>query len=116
MAMDVKSSAQPKLCFIIAFKAVISVLMLSRIHKVSNEAGILPNESQPVIVQLIFFFKLWTYTPPILVKAAYNKSVPTAVVGGIPNHNKMGVINEPPPTPVSPTTKPTVKPAITNPI
>jgi hypothetical protein len=31
-------------------------------------------------------------TPPILVKAAYNKSVPTAVVGGIPNHNRMGVI------------------------
>jgi hypothetical protein len=30
-------------------------------------------------------------TPTILVKAAYNKSVPTAV-GGMPNHNKMGVI------------------------
>jgi hypothetical protein len=35
-------------------------------------------------------------TPPILVKAAYNKSVPTAVVGGMPNHNKMGVIKDPP--------------------
>jgi hypothetical protein len=33
----------------------------------------------------------------ILVKAAYNKSVPTAVVGGMPNHNKMGVIKDPPP-------------------
>ena len=36
------------------------------------------------------------------VKAAYNKSVPTAVVGGIPNHSKIGVIKEPPPTPVKP--------------
>jgi hypothetical protein len=44
-------------------------------------AGTLPNESQPVIVQLIFFF----YDAHIhthFVNAAYNKSVPTAVDGG----------------------------------
>jgi hypothetical protein len=50
--------------------------------------------------------------PPILVSAANNKSVPTAARGGIPKPKiKSGVINEPPPTPVNPTMKPTTSPA-----
>ncbi len=32
------------------------------------------------------------------------------------NQSNIGVINEPPPTPVNPTIKPTAKPAMTNPI
>ncbi|MNY53371.1 hypothetical protein D3C86_1891220 [compost metagenome] len=47
--------------------------------------------------------------------AAYRRSVPTAVAGLTPNHSRIGVINEPPPTPVMPTMKPTTKPATTNP-
>jgi hypothetical protein len=49
------------------------------------------------------------------VIAAYNKSVPTAIAGGIENPStSIGVIREPPPTPVIPITNPTKKPAIVN--
>ncbi|MNR66576.1 hypothetical protein D3C85_1901380 [compost metagenome] len=48
--------------------------------------------------------------------AAYSRSVPTAVAGLIPNQSRIGVINEPPPTPVMPTMKPTTSPATTNPM
>ena len=68
------------------------------------------------MVQSMFLFLLCTSTPPDLVMAAYNKSVPTAVAGLMPNHNRIGVINEPPPTPVMPTIKPTIRPATTKPI
>src|SRR5690606_41607910 len=51
--------------------------------------------------------------PPALVMAAYSRSVPTALVGVTPKWSRIGVISEPPPTPVIPTTKPTTKPAIT---
>lgn len=43
--------------------------------------------------------------------AANSRSVPTAFTGEIPNTNtRIGVISEPPPTPVSPTRKPTKNP------
>ncbi|EXI85511.1 MAG: hypothetical protein AW12_02268 [Candidatus Accumulibacter sp. BA-94] len=49
--------------------------------------------------------------PPALVIAAYSRSVPTAVAGWTPKTStSSGVINEPPPTPVSPTMAPTTKP------
>jgi hypothetical protein len=49
--------------------------------------------------------------PPALVIAAYNRSVPTAVAGGMPNPSTSnGVISEPPPTPVSPTIIPITSP------
>ena len=44
--------------------------------------------------------------------AAYNKSVPTAMCGGIPNKSNNGVIKDPPPIPVRPTIKPTNAPEI----
>jgi hypothetical protein len=44
--------------------------------------------------------------------AAYNRSVPTAICGGIPKSRRRGVINEPPPMPVIPTTSPTRAPDI----
>ncbi|CAI8799623.1 hypothetical protein EMIT0215P_10160 [Pseudomonas serboccidentalis] len=50
-----------------------------------------------------------------MVMAAYNRSVPTAVAGLMPNHSRIGVINEPPPTPVMPTIKPTTSPAMIRP-
>ena len=53
--------------------------------------------------------------PPILVKAANSKSVPMAKYGFTPKKKiKIGVISEPPPTPVRPTTSPTKNPANTN--
>jgi hypothetical protein len=49
--------------------------------------------------------------PTVLVDAAKRRSVPTAVAGCTPNSKiSNGVINEPPPTPVMPTSKPTQKP------
>jgi hypothetical protein len=49
--------------------------------------------------------------PPSLVKAAKSRSVPTARMGLMPKPKmSSGVIKEPPPTPVRPTTKPTKKP------
>jgi hypothetical protein len=52
----------------------------------------------------------------VFVNAAKSKSVPTAVAGLKPKRNtKSGVINEPPPTPVSPTKIPTNNPEITYP-
>jgi hypothetical protein len=53
--------------------------------------------------------------PPILVKAANSRSVPMARWGLTPKKKiSTGVISEPPPTPVSPTMRPTAKPAKTN--
>jgi hypothetical protein len=49
--------------------------------------------------------------PVALVAAAYSRSVPTAVAGWTLNsRTRMGVISEPPPTPVRPTRKPTNRP------
>jgi hypothetical protein len=45
------------------------------------------------------------------VLAENNKSVPTATEGGCPNTStSMGVIKDPPPTPVRPTRAPTIRP------
>ncbi|MNJ65947.1 hypothetical protein D3C77_619890 [compost metagenome] len=63
----------------------------------------------------MFLFLLWTQTPLALVMAAYSRSVPTAVAGLMPNQSRIGVINEPPPTPVMPTMKPTMRPAMVKP-
>ncbi|MNL54806.1 hypothetical protein D3C87_1781690 [compost metagenome] len=48
--------------------------------------------------------------------AAYSRSVPTAVAGLMPNPSRIGVMSDPPPTPVMPTMKPTTSPATTNPM
>src|SRR3546814_8670259 len=43
---------------------------------------------------------------------AYRRSVPTAIAGLMPqNRIRIGVISEPPPTPVAPTAVPTTRPA-----
>jgi hypothetical protein len=76
------------------FKAVISVL-----YYVVSTRSAAPQEltqrkptcNYPIN---IFFFMMYIYTTHFS-KAAYNKSVPTAVVGGIPNHNRIEVIKEP---------------------
>ena len=50
--------------------------------------------------------------PTILVRAANQRSVPTAAAGATPNSStRIGVISAPPPTPVMPTIAPTPKPA-----
>src|SRR4051794_13873624 len=54
----------------------------------------------------------WIEPPTSLVAAANHRSVPTAEAGAIPNSStRIGVISEPPPTPVRPTMTPTPKPA-----
>jgi hypothetical protein len=66
--------------------------------------------------QLTVWFSPCTSVPAVLVTEAYKRSVPTAVAGWIPKKStKIGVINEPPPMPVCPTSRPTKKPETTNP-
>src|SRR5487761_2477937 len=74
-------------------------------------AGKLPIANSPATFQSTEPLRACTQPPKDLVSAAYNKSVPTAVTGDTPNNNtSSGVISEPPPTPVTPTTSPTKKP------
>jgi len=73
--------------------------------------GMLPILRSFTISQSIVFLAWWIKIPVDLVIDAYNKSVPTAIAGGMENPStRIGVINEPPPTPVTPTTKPTKNP------
>ncbi|MNE19631.1 hypothetical protein D3C80_1127190 [compost metagenome] len=108
-AVSTRTTARP--CLITALAAWVSVSRVLRNHRVAAAAGTLPRVSQPVIFQSMFLFLLWTQTPLALVMAAYSRSVPTAVAGLMPNHSRMGVISEPPPTPVMPTMNPTTSPA-----
>jgi hypothetical protein len=49
--------------------------------------------------------------PPVLVAAAKSRSVPTAVAGWTPNNRiSSGVMSDPPPTPVIPTSRPPTNP------
>lgn len=53
----------------------------------------------------------WVMVPALLVIDAKARSVPTATDGLTPNSKvRSGVISEPPPTPVMPTSRPTAKP------
>ncbi|MCY1458157.1 hypothetical protein D9M71_755150 [compost metagenome] len=115
IANAVANRTKPNACLMIAFIASGASFRLLRNHNVNATAGTLPRVSQPVIAQSMLLFFLWTRTPLDLVMAAYSRSVPTAVAGLMPNHSRMGVINDPPPTPVMPTMKPTTSPATTNP-
>ena len=81
---------------------------------VSRLAGMLPAASRITAGQWMVRAQPWTTTPPLLVAAAYNRSVPTAVDGCTPNNKiRIGVISDPPPTPVRPTRRPTLKPEAT---
>lgn len=79
---------------------------------VATAAGRLPGHSRRSTCQPTLP-RDWCRAPPaILVMAANHRSVPTAAAGATPNSKtRMGVISEPPPTPVSPTSGPTAKPA-----
>ena len=81
-------------------------------NKVIKEAGMLPKANKPTIFQSILPNLPCAKMPAVLVMDAYSKSVPTATAPfTLKNSIKIGVINEPPPTPVKPTNKPTAKPA-----
>ena len=65
------------------------------------------------MVQSTVLLKRWVMVPALFVIEAKARSVPTATVGETPNSSvSSGVISEPPPTPVMPTSKPTAKPAV----
>ncbi len=77
-------------------------------------AGMLPLARRMTAGQWMLRAHPCTTPPPALVAAAYSRSVPTAVAGCTPNSRiSKGVISEPPPTPVMPTSKPTLKPEAT---
>ena len=84
-------------------------------YKVVSAAGMLPADRLPTMRQSTRRARASRRVPPALVKAANNRSVPTARYGLTPKKKiRMGVISEPPPTPVRPTTRPTKKPARMN--
>ena len=77
-----------------------------------NAAGTLPVAIHSASSRLTFLSCVWRAAPNIFVTAAYTRSVPTAVLAGIPKKViRIGVIREPAPMPVSPTRRPTVSPA-----
>ena len=83
-------------------------------HKEREAAlGTLPLASRRTTVQSIVRAKPWTRLPPVLVAAAKSRSVPTAVAGWTPNNRIIsGVMSDPPPTPVIPTSRPPTNPQI----
>ncbi len=72
----------------------------------------LPQASNATIFQSTLPRLWWAIAPFAFVIAAYNRSVPIAIGGGYPKTRRRGVINDPPPTPVTPIAKPTAAPAI----
>ena len=92
-------------------------LMLYReiASRVTNVAGTLPDASRRTIRQSTVWFRPCTNVPTVFVAEAYSRSVPTAVAGWTPNSStRIGVISEPPPTPVWPTSRPTKNPESMN--
>src|SRR3989338_6898993 len=78
---------------------------------VITAAGKLPRLSKPTTFQSTVPRRPCTQPPSDLVSEAYSRSVPTAVAGETPKSSTSnGVINDPPPTPVTPTISPTRKP------
>ena len=82
-----------------------------RITKPSAVPGKLPLANRRTIRQFTVPLSPCTMVPTLFVADAYSRSVPTAVAGWMPNTNiSNGVINDPPPTPVCPTRRPTSRP------
>src|SRR5262245_33755972 len=78
---------------------------------VAIDAGKLPAAKRPTIRQFTLPRIPCAATPAILVNEAKIRSVPIAISNGILNRNtRVGVMSEPPPTPVSPTMSPTTRP------
>ena len=67
----------------------------------------LPAASRRTTPHSIVRFNPCTTLPAVFIAAACNRSVPTAAAGCMPNSRmSIGVINEPPPMPVMPTSMP----------
>src|SRR5438105_2075185 len=77
-----------------------------------NAAGTDPIESHFTSGQLTVPRLMWTPPPTGFITTAATRSLETAASGCTLNsRTRMGVINAPPPIPVSPTVNPTIKPA-----
>ena len=114
VATAVSSSAAPRVVVIACCTTGLAGPNRCSTYSVSSEAGMLPAAIEPTMRQSITLERARAKEPPILVKAANSKSVPIAKCGLRPKKKiSSGVMSEPPPTPVSPTTRPTEKPAKT---
>ena len=110
----VNKSATPKVCLIKCCVSVESAPTSFKTYKVTKDAGMLPQHKLTTTRQGTRPFLQSEYVPLDLVMAANSKSVPTAKWGLTPMKKiKIGVMRDPPPTPVRPTTVPTKKPAKT---
>src|SRR3954468_16881678 len=79
------------------------------------EAGTLPSARKAVSGRFTVPRRRCLHPPTVFVTAAYAMSEPIAVVGAVPNRRiRTGVIREPPPMPVIPTSRPIPNPATTS--
>ena len=78
---------------------------------VASVPGTDPSASKPTSLHSTLPLRACTWLPAALVAAAYKRSVPTAESGWTPKSKiSSGVMIEPPPMPVKPTSPPTRKP------
>ena len=111
-ALDVNINATPNAAVINSLCRPSLTPVLYKKYKVINVIGTLPVARRFTTVQLITLCFQYAHIPPDLVMAANNKSVPTAIAGCTEKPKiKIGVISDPPPTPVIPTIMPTKSPA-----
>src|SRR6476659_5243108 len=79
-------------------------------------AGTEPVAIQSASSRFTFLSWWWRAAPNAFVIAAYTRSVPTAVLAGMPKTEiRIGVMSDPAPIPVNPTRMPTPSPAATSP-
>jgi len=75
------------------------------------EPGTLPNASQVAVPRSTVRLRRCRQPPTVLVRAPYAMSVPIATTGCVPmTSSSSGVISDPPPIPVRPTSTPTPRP------
>jgi len=81
----------------------------------TSEAGIDPTSIQPASRARTFPMRRCCTAPTVLKTAPCAMSVPMAVVGGIPKtKTRIGVMSDPPPIPVMPTSSPVRRPTRTS--
>ncbi|MNV76123.1 hypothetical protein D3C71_1694580 [compost metagenome] len=115
VAAAVSNSAKPSVVVMMRCASPLAGPKVLSAHSDSSAAGMLPAHSWPTTRQGTRRWRAMLTVPPILVNAANSRSVPMARWGFTPKKKiRIGVISEPPPTPVRPTISPTAKPAKIN--
>ena len=107
-----KSSAPPSTCAITpSTPSPYRSVIWTDAHTPTSDSGAEPRSIQPASCARTFPMRRCCTAPTVLKAAPWAMSVPIAVVGGTPKRNtRSGVISEPPPMPVIPTSSPVSSP------